>query len=231
MEFGLGKKTLSYSAISLWEKNKDQYRRRYYEKEPFIDTPEIIFGREVAKKFERGQMGDDPVLSRVLRYEKPEKEIKLLVGDIPFVGYIDSFDPGELRFLEYKTGRSTVGSKPRWDALSVAKHKQLDIYSLLIKEKYGEVTNLCHLIWIETRWKKETTEFNGHTLESDLRELELTGRIETFPRRIYEWERKKAKENIISLGHEIADDYEAYKRTNIRILPRVGAPIVAESKK
>jgi len=81
---------------------------------------------------------------------------------------------------------------------------------LLIKEAYGTVTSLTHLDWIETEKKYKSTEFDGMVREGNTYELQLTGRVETFERKIAEWERKRWEKIIKETALEISTDYEQW---------------------
>lgn len=199
----LPKPYLSYSQFRLWKDNKDAYRRRYYFNEPSWDTPETLFGRQIAKKLEQG----DTVLSTVPRYDTPEHKIELEVGGIPLLGYLDSFHSTEHKILEYKTGHHSKDGKAPWDRVKVQKHEQLDFYSLLVEEKYGHVDPLTMLVWLETVKKQKTVEFEGHILTGKDYTIELTGRVECFKRKVFSYERKNIKKEIISVAQEIAADY------------------------
>lgn len=222
----LPKKYLSYSAISLWEKNKEQFRKRYYENEPSPDTPEMVYGKKIAKILELGKFDGHPTLGKIPRYSHPEHKMEIEIEGIPLLGYIDSYDPENFRFIEYKTGRNNSDGKPRWTLLDVHKTDQLPMYSLMIKEKYGTVENLCHLVWMRTVFTKKTLEFEGHTLESDERDVIIDGHYEVFERKIYDYERKKLREKIIRIAHEIEDDYTSYKKTKDSLLPQTTEALV-----
>jgi hypothetical protein len=117
------------------------------------------------------------------------------------------YDPESFSFIEVKTGHTNKEGKVPWDNVSVHKHLQLDFYSLLIKLKHGKVNNLCRLVWLETEFKTKTKEFQGIHLEAQSRELELTGKISVFPRKIFEWERKNCRELIKDIARQISEDY------------------------
>jgi len=204
----LPKKYLSYSAIDLWNKNKDAYRKRYYENEPFVETPETLYGKKIHKFIET----DDPIAKKIPKYNLREFRLEVKIDDVPIVAFLDSLCGLTGRFYDYKTGRPKPDGKPRWDAVEVAKTKQLPYYSLFIKELSGDVEDLCHLIWLPTHYTKKTVEFAGHTLESDSKDVEWNGEVHVFPRVIHEYERKAAREEIIRSAHEISEDYVAYKK-------------------
>lgn len=211
MEYILPKGYISYSAWSLWKRDKNAFRRRYYENEKPPETVETIFGKRIAELLEDNH--DD--LSHVPRYECPEHSIAITIEGVKILGYIDNFCPHTFSFLEYKTGHKDKNGKEPWNKLKVEKHEQLPFYSMLIKEKYGKVKNTCHLIWLETEFINKTIEFDGHTLTADTRELKLTGKVKKFSRTIYEWQRKKIKKELLQAVKEIHEDYEKYRSTRI----------------
>lgn len=204
--------------MSLWQRDKEAYRRRYYENEIPVETKEIMYGKKIAKILEMGKFDDHPTLKKIPRYTSSEHRIECLIGDIPFVGVIDSYEPDTFKFIEYKTGRNNVNGTARWDQVTVKKTDQLPIYSLIIKEKYGHVDNLTQLVWLRTIRIKKTIEFDQMILESDGDDVQLDGHVEIFKRRIFKWERNMMKEKIISLAREIEIDYDSYRRTHPRTL-------------
>jgi len=210
----LPKAYLSYSAWSLWQKNKKQFREKYYENKKIPTSVEMIFGKKIAVIMENEEQTlKDPLLCMIPRYSEPEFEIITKIEDIPVKGFIDTFDPVYLRFGEYKTGHTSCEGLSPWTEEKVLKHTQLPFYSLLIKTMFGGVTDLCHLHWIETKMKKQTLEFDGHILNSDSKDVELTGKIVTFPRVILEEEREDIKKSIIQVANEISEDYSEYLKT------------------
>lgn len=213
MHYTLPKKYLSYSAITLWNKNKEQFRSKYYLGEEGPITPYMLFGKEIAALLEQ----DDMSLRHIPRYKYPEHEIKVMVKGIPVIGYLDSFSKQLKTFIEYKTGILSPTGEVPWNDAKVAKHDQLPFYSYLIKKKYGKVTCKCRLVWLETRWKTETQVFDGHELSGDSKQLELTGYKKVFTRTIREWERNRIEDMIIKAAEEISKDYEEYRRLQNRL--------------
>ncbi len=209
----LPKKYLSYSQYALWKKNRDQYRARYYENAPPFETAETIFGKNIAETLEdKNLVEKHPVLSLIPRYSEPEYSVKVEIEGIPLMGYLDSYDPEGHAICEYKTGHLSIDGKVPWNDVKVAKHEQLPFYSLLIKTAHGKVDPKVKLVWIETKFKNKNIEFNGNTLTSQTRELELTGKFQVFERHIYKWELDKMKENIIKVAKEIHEDFTAYQQ-------------------
>ena len=149
MKLNLPKEYLSYSQCRLWLDNKNQYRERYFEMKEQRASKYMIFGSEIAKGLEDKSI-NIPLLPV---YPVSEYQIKLEVEGVPFYAYIDSYWPEKFKFREYKTGTWKQNGIPRWTQREVDNHMQLDVYSLLIKEKNGEVDDECHLDWIHTQPK------------------------------------------------------------------------------
>jgi len=222
--YNLPKKYLSYSQMSLWQSNREGYRQRYYFDGPSFVTREILFGKRVAHMLENGIK--DPVLDRVPRYKLMEHRIEVKVGGVPFLGVLDSFSKQRKAIVEYKTG------KEAWNDLRCAKANQLVIYSLLTKVKYKKVDPWVRLVWIETRDGKETREFGGHTLIGKNNQIEFTGKIQVFKRRISEWQRAKMQKQIIKIAKEISDDYTKLKQECPELFQQTGEALAQkESEK
>jgi len=207
----LPKKYLSYSALTLWKRDKRAFRRRYYEGIAMPDTPYTLFGREIAEELEKRE-----ALSHIPRYSVPEYKCEVEIDGVPVLGYLDSFDPDTNSIMEFKTGIKTPSGKPRWTKLEVAKHEQLPFYSMLVEEKHGKVDPVVTLVWLETAWvEREKTHFAealDMMLSSTYRVLELTGHSETFTRRIAKWERDRMREWVRTASKEIAEDYAEYQK-------------------
>ena len=199
----LPKGYLSYSAMSAWLSSKDRFRDKYYFGTDSLDTPELRFGKKIAELLEN----DDPSLAHIPRYSHPEHRFEIDVDGVKIMGFIDSYDQPTNRFCEYKTGHCRPDGSPAWDVIKVRQHTQLPFYSLALELQEGSVDDECSLIWIETKFKKATIEFDGHALEGSTRDLELTGRVETFKRVIKPWERKRMRNFIRTIAEEITEDY------------------------
>lgn len=206
MEIILPKKYLSYSQIDLWIKNKNEYRLRYYEGKKSPDTVYTLFGRDVHE-----QIDTDPKFADI-RLPKAEHKILVEVSGIPVMGYLDTYHPVTHYFGDYKTGIRKPDGKPRWTQYDVEMHEQLPFYSLLIQEKYGVKMNKSYLVWLETIFK-DTTIKKGATTINLGRELLLTGEMERFERRIYQYDRDRMKKWIIKSAKEIHNDYGEWRRS------------------
>lgn len=125
----LKSKPLSWSAISSWEYNKDQWARKYLDN--IIDPPnnQMEFGNEIGRR-----LAEDPTfLPEVKRHKIFEKKLEGKIGDICLIGFFDSFCPDKKHFFEYKTS----SNDDKWTQKSCEKHGQLDFYYLLIWLNYG----------------------------------------------------------------------------------------------
>lgn len=211
----LPKKYLSYSQLNTWIKDKDAYRAKYYRGEKQHENPEMLFGKKIAKMLENPLVLEiHPILSKIPHYSVSEHGIKTEIDGVPVIGYIDSFDPNTKSFIEYKTGHLKRSGEAPWNKVSVRKHEQLPFYSLLIELSEGDVNRLCHLVWLETKFKDKTMDFDGHILTAGTRELELTGTTNVFPRIITKWERKRMRTLIRTVADEISEDYTLWISKN-----------------
>lgn len=202
MNIILPKGYLSYSSFSLWKRDKERFRRKYYYGEKDIDTVETIFGKKIAERLEDGEKIDG-----VIVYKNPEHRMEVEYKGIKLMGYLDSFDPETLSIAEYKTGHANKDKKAPWDIVKVHKHEQLVFYSMLVFLKHKKYNKEIILQWLETDFSDKTIEFAGHVLTSQTRELKLTGRVETFKRKIYKYEITSLLKEIEKVAIEISTDY------------------------
>lgn len=206
----LPKPYLSYSQVRLWLEDKEKYRDRYYRRISEPGNRWLMFGSEIAKGLETGEIQ----IPGLIQYPVSEHQIKLDVEGVPFYAYIDSYDPKRRKFREYKTGMPKAGGLPRWTQKEVDNHMQLDVYSLLIQLSEGSVDDECHLDWIVTQNKKKTVMFNGMELEGDAAGIELAGDVVSFARIITQQQRDRIKFLIRSVADEISRDYSEYLTVN-----------------
>ncbi len=203
---------ISWSALSLWNKSKPLYRQRYYENIEGASTPEMIEGKRIAKMIE--ERHED--FAHIPQYSSPEHKIELELEGVKVLAYLDSFDPETCSILEFKSSHVTSKGEPPWTNLKVLKHKQLDMYSFLVKEKYGKVNNEVQLIWLETDIKDDIVEYKGHKFSKG-RKVKLTGKVKIFKRKVFEYQRQRMKDEILKAVKEINEDYQNYQKTHERI--------------
>lgn len=215
-ELVLPKPYLSYSAMELWLRDPDAYRLRYYLGEPYFSTPYTEFGNIVGKALELRQW-DHPVLQpvrgKVPQGTHPEHKLEVEIAGVPVLSYLDDFHLQTFAIEEYKTGiRDRDGNAP-WDRVKVRKHKQLTLYTLMVKNKYGQWNPDIKLTWMETEWARiiEKVEFGSGFIEESKLGLRLTGHVETFTRTIADWELDRMEKIIRKTAEEISKDYQLWK--------------------
>lgn len=196
---------LSYSQMDLWQKSREQYRLRYYLNGPSFESRETIFGKRFAKMMEDELQ--HPVADLVPRGDKTEYKILETILGVPVLGYLDGFNSNTLSILEYKTGKEC------WTNLRVAKHDQLVIYSLLVKKKHKKVNPVVSLVWVQTKEVAHSYNIAGVTFSANSC-IDFTGYVQTFKRRIVQWERDKMKKKIRKVAEEISEDYQKFLITN-----------------
>jgi len=204
----LPKPHLSFSQIQLWLSSRDGYRKRYYpqEKTTYFSSPEMEFGNTVTLAMEKGEEWT----KFIPRYKTFEHKLLVEIEGIPILGYIDNINLKTLQFAEQKTGRT------KWTQKKVDKHLQLDLYSLLLHEKYGKVKEECYLLWVETEKIKKKVMMGDIELEGDSTDIGLTGNYTMFPRTITKKDREKMRSLIVKVAAEIELDYlhkaDSYQR-------------------
>ncbi len=176
---------LSYSQLSTFWWNKDDWYRRYVLKEKQEETPELAFGKLMALSIENGSQ-----LAPVTILSVCEQEFKFTFNGIPCIGYADTFNPSTCRQLgEFKTGVK------KWDQKRVDEHKQLDFYCLgnyiINKVKPEEVD--IFLEWVPT--KKTSHRTSGLSKKSDYN-IAFT----TDPPIVNHFNTKRTMKDIVSLG-------------------------------
>lgn len=210
-ELLLPKPYLSYSAMELWLRDKDGYRQRYYLNEPYFSTPYTEFGNLVGGALEERNWDHpvlQPVVGKIPQGTHPEHRIDIDVNGVPVMGFLDDFNLETKAIEEYKTGIRNKGKAP-WDRVKVRKHKQLTLYTLMVREKYGDWNPDIQLTWMETEWAdvSKEVEFGGQKIIDSNKELRLTGHVEIFPRHIKEWELDRMAEIIRNTAEEISKDF------------------------
>ena len=139
---------LSWSAISSFRYNPEQWYKKYVLKEEQPASPAMLFGNYVGNL-----LATDPTyLPQVPRAEIFEYALTPRLGDIPLVGYIDSYTPHHT-LHEYKTGQ------PLWSQNRADSHQQVDMYLLQLYltdgVKPSEITPTIH--WLPTQENSDFT--------------------------------------------------------------------------
>lgn len=142
------KRDLSWSQLSSFEYDPDQWYRRYFEKEEQHETEEMRFGKIIGERL----AADPTFLPEVPRLKKFEHGFKVMFGKIPLVGYADSFcTTTKKKLLEYKTGVKA------WDKKRADDHGQIDMYLLMhfITERIKPEDVECRIVWLPTERRED----------------------------------------------------------------------------
>jgi len=146
----LRNRPLSWSSISSFEYNPEEWYMSYVLGKRKPETKEMIFGKVLAHSIETGK----PLVPVTIIYpEKIEKgknvehSFKVMLGDIPLIGFADTFDHLQHKHLgEFKTGKND------WDQVRVDNHGQITMYLLMNFITYKVLPDdvECFLEWIPT---------------------------------------------------------------------------------
>lgn len=173
----LKKRPLSWSAISSFEWDKEQWYKRYVLGEKDPESREMLFGKALATSIEKGQP-----LAPVTIIGKAEHPFKVTFNGIPLIGFADNFCLNTYRKLgEYKSG------KKAWDQKRVDEHGQLTMYMLMnyITNKVQPEEVDCFLEWVPT---EETEDFDIKFVE---------------PITVHHFNTKRTMRDIIMFGDRI----------------------------
>ena len=179
---------ISFTQWQMWLKSPERYKREYFEGEDKLDTKYLRFGKGAAEAREKRELKEGEIT---------ELELKVEIGGVPVLGYIDCYNSKEHYFEEEKTG------KVPWTESKVQKWEQLPFYATLLKWKYGTMPDHCVLHWFET---KDQDEDQGG-LQND---IEFTGYEKEFRRDFDEREILRIEESIVKVAHEISESYKKY---------------------
>lgn len=118
----LHSRPLSWSNISSWQYDKEQWAKKYLLLIKDPPSREMIFGSMVGKKLET----DPTFLPQIERLSKMEHPFNVSFSGIKLVGYADSFCTDTNKKLrEFKTG------KKDWDQKRADEHGQLTMYVMM----------------------------------------------------------------------------------------------------
>lgn len=131
---------MSWSQLSSWEYNKEEWYKRYILDEKTEPTKAMLFGKEQGDKLAK----EPTYMPQVPRLPISEHEMKAVFNKTSLVGYIDFYD-GATSFIELKTGKS-------WTVKKANEHGQLAYYAMLLYLTRGikpEALDI-KLVWLET---------------------------------------------------------------------------------
>lgn len=188
-------RSFSWSQLSSFEYDRDQWYRRYWLGEESYETEEMKFGKLIGERL----ASDPKFLPDVPRLSKFEHGFKVMFGKIPLVGYADSYcHLTKKKLKEYKTGVKA------WDQKRVNEHGQIDMYLLMhfITEKIKPEEVECELVWLPTK----RTEDGDFKVKIEFVEPCIPQRFKT----------KRTMSDILAFGARINRTYkemEAYAKS------------------
>lgn len=133
-----GNSFLSYSQISLFLKDREQFKKQYILKEPFVSNEYIEFGSKVGTALQNNDYSgfskrEAEVLNKVTRLDLFERKTILNYDDFYIIGYIDTCKEDLSEIIDYKTG----GQKKEFGYQS-SEYVQLCYYALSIRQETGK---------------------------------------------------------------------------------------------
>lgn len=135
---------LSWSSISSWEFNREQWARKYLENIYEPDTEELIFGKEIDERIQK----DPTFLPNMPRFEEMQYKMKVNMCGIELVGIPDGVNFKKNKQLaDFKTG------KKEWNKKRAQETGQLLFYLLLIyiTHKIRPEEFDCFIYWLPTK--------------------------------------------------------------------------------
>lgn len=146
---------LSWSAISSFEWNPQQWYEKYVLKQYPEPTAELLFGGMVDKKIQ----SDPTFLPLLTRYPVEQFEMRATFNGIPLIGFSDAYQPRVrpakgrdsvcAAIRDYKTGRKA------WDKKRADETGQLTLYAffLYLMEKIKPEDVELYIDWLPTHIK------------------------------------------------------------------------------
>lgn len=176
---------LSWSSISSFNYNSEEWYLNYIMGIKQPPNKEMLFGSKIGKLLET----DPTYLPQIPRHSKMEHLFNVMFGEIPLLGYADSFcDKSHKLLLEFKTG------KKKWDQKRVDNHHQLTLYCLMnyITNKINPEDMDIRLVWMPTQ---ENNDFSISFVE------DIESNIKIF-------KTKRTMVDILKFGAEIMKTYK-----------------------
>lgn len=137
-------RALSWSALSSFEYNKEQWYKKYVLGIEQIKTAELEFGSMIGKRLEI----ENSFLPMITRQSAMEYGFNVVFDGIPLIGFADSFcDKTFKKLEEYKTG------KKKWTQERADEHGQITMYLLMnfITHKIRPDEVQCTIHWMPTQ--------------------------------------------------------------------------------
>lgn len=149
---------LSWSAISSFDYDHEQWYQKYIMGVEQMSSPEMLFGKAFADSCELRKP-----LAPVTMLSKMEHSFESIFNGIPLIGYADTIDEATMRETgEYKTGVK------QWDQKRADNHGQIKMYALqnYLNNKIRPEDCKFWLEWIPTKRIMQSNGFN-YSIEFD----------------------------------------------------------------
>jgi len=192
----LPKKILSYSAVNAFTKTSThrQWIQRYIYKEPFFETPELLFGKRVSDNLDKDNFFDwdedlRDVLCKAPMYGIPEEVVVLQRKGYAIQAYLDRALEDYSKIIEFKTGK-TAWTQERLDS-----DLQTAVYSWLIYENFNIIPEVT-LCWLPTTGQRE--------------ELYLTGEVVCFERKVTKEQIEATAQLFDDAAQRMSQVYQLY---------------------
>lgn len=141
-------RSYSWSQHSSFSYSPEQWYSRYILGEATPETPSLKFGKALSESVEWGTP-----MAPCLIYKSVEHKLEGELDGLKLVGYMDSYDPDELKMCELKTGEK------KWTADRVDKHQQLDFYAMILYMSHKVRPEDLHITlqWMPTGTRSDFT--------------------------------------------------------------------------
>ena len=155
-----GRSYLSYSQIQLFKRDKEEYYRRYILNEPFEGNAYTDFGSKVGEALENNcfdyfNENEKKTLSKCVRLDEFEKEVKLDFGGFYLIGFIDTNSSDYKTIIDYKTGGNNKEHQYKEE-----EYTQLCYYALALRQQFGITPERAHVNFI----RRNGNAFRGEEL-------------------------------------------------------------------
>ncbi len=203
--FDIHSRPLSWSAISSFEWNKQQWYDKYVAGILPEVTPELHFGKKIDE-----QLQDDPTfLPEIVRYSELQFEMRCKFDKFQLIGIADTYEPPRVyksippknmlaKLRDYKTGR-----KP-WDQKRA--------------NETGQLTMYCLLLWQLFKIRPEDVELYIDWMPTHIHE----GKIAFIePVKVKTFKTKRTMQQVLAFGQRIHDTILAMEQYAERMSPRI----------
>ena len=155
-----GVSRLSYSQISLFKRDKDEYYQNYIVGKPFKGNEYTDFGSKVGEaleynNFDSFKKPEQETLKKVVRLDEFERMVKLKYEGFYIIGFVDTNSKDFSRIIDYKTG----GLKKEFQ-YAKPDYTQLCLYALSLRQETGITPSLASVEFI----RRKGNAFRGQAL-------------------------------------------------------------------